>query len=136
MFLEINDQSVIRDIQHKFSDEFPFLKIEFYKKAHKKGEGSPNNDKINHYRKIGEIRTKHKGGVLKLHAEARVSDVEKGFEEKFGLHAQVFRNMRGAWIQTMGSDYLTLEEQNEIAEKSQSVNHPNYDDRIEDKELS
>src|SRR5690349_8685616 len=67
MFLEINDQSTIKEIQHRFSEEFPFLKIEFYNKAHKKGEGSLGEDKYSHHRRIGEIRTKHHAGSLKLH---------------------------------------------------------------------
>jgi len=40
MHIEINDNTSFRHIQEKFSDYYPYLQIEFYKKSHKKYEAS------------------------------------------------------------------------------------------------
>ena len=40
--------------------------------------------------------------------------MEQDFRNSYGLNVQIFRHHGDKWIQTMGKDELTLEEQNEI----------------------
>ena len=72
---------------------------------------------IEHSKKLGEIRTIHNEGDLIITKEMRVSDVEDSFEEKFGIHAQVFRKQNRVWLLTTNSDSWTLEEQIETAKE-------------------
>jgi hypothetical protein len=132
MLVEINELLTVRDIQHRFRELFPFLKIEFFNKAHKQEKPSAGKDQIVHDKTIGEISSKHKTGTLDIEPTSIVSDIEQAFKTKFGLNIQIFRNMHGTWIQTTGTDNLTLREQNDMGERSQAVIHPDYDERIED----
>jgi hypothetical protein len=84
MKYEVNDQFTVRDLQKAFSEQFPFLKIEFFSKAHKNEEASPVRKQYRHDR-----------------------------------------------IQTIGTDHLTLDAQNDIGQQAQVVIHPDYNERID-----
>ena len=43
--MKISDKTTIKVIQEEFNQAFPYLKIEFYKEAHKEGEASPDSAK-------------------------------------------------------------------------------------------
>jgi hypothetical protein len=50
--------------------------------------------------------------VLHIEADMPTWQLERLFEQEFGLHVQVFRKSGNIWLMTTVSDSLTLEEQN------------------------
>ncbi len=108
----ITDKKTLREIKGAFHEKFPFLKLEFYAKPHKPGEGSPKQEQLPDHLAIGEIRTIHNEGDFQVKPEMRVRDFEQQFYEKYGLSVQVFRKSGNLWLQTSKTDMWTLAEQN------------------------
>lgn len=114
----INDSKTISEIQEEFTEKFPFLRLEFYKSHHDTHEGSPKEEKIDSFYKIGEIRTRTRTGDLSINGHLKVSTLEEKFEEDYGLNVQVFRRSGEVWLQTTATDNWTLTDQNERGKDS------------------
>ena len=114
MYMEINDQTTLHHIRKHFSDYYPYLQMEFYNKPHKKYEKSDPSDLVYPGKSIIEIRKTHLSGLLEIQPWYKVADVEKEFQQRFGLSVQVFWNENEAWHQTSGMDDFTLKELNEM----------------------
>ena len=123
MIIYIGDDMTLGDINEKFQEFFPFLKLEFFPGPHHWHEASPENKKLDSIMRVGEVRKKHPHGPLEIKSWFRTGDLEQSLREKFGLHAQVYRLHGPEWVQTVGTDKLTLGEQNEIGKKTASANH-------------
>jgi len=115
MKLHIDDSKTIAEIQKEFVEVFEYLKIEFFSKAHKVGETSAKKDIIDSSKKLGDIRTVHNAENLMITKDMLVSDIEKVFENTFGIHVQIFRKQNEVWLLTTNSDNWTLEKQIEEA---------------------
>lgn len=110
--MKIIDSKTIAEVQSEFSSKFPGLKIEFYKEQHELSKGSPAAEQWPTNKKLKDVRSKHNKGDITLSPEMKVSDLELGFEKKFGLHVQVFRKSNNLWLQTSVTDGWPLEKQN------------------------
>lgn len=119
MLLKIFDHEKIDEIQDKFNECFPYLKIEFYQQPHKWHEGSSTNFLIQPGSYIEEIRKTHESGILSIKSWDKTGHVEQEFKRLFGLNVQIFRLHKDKWIQTIDSDELTLKEQSDLAKSSQ-----------------
>lgn len=135
MIIEINDERTLEEINEKFSDFFPFLKLEFFPGPHHWYEESPGKKKLKPGLRIGDIRKKHEQGSLTIYSWMRTGDVEQDFRRKYDLHIQVLRLHGGEWIQTVGTDKLTLKEQNELGQHTSSDAGHTADSRTERKNL-
>lgn len=113
MKIHIDDQQSIADIQEKFSNAFPYLKIEFFKKSHQVGEASAKEDMLPSDTALGKWRTVHNEGDITITKEITVAEVESGFQKQFGIAAQVFRRSGTVWLETSTTDGWTLAEQND-----------------------
>ena len=120
MHIEMNDNTSMREIQEVFSEFYPCLKIEFYRKRHKKYEASEETDLIDvdPSTTIGDVKQTHVSGVLEIRPLYKVADVEKEFQQRFGLSVQIFRKEKDGWEQTTGMDNFTLKELNEMGRNS------------------
>lgn len=121
--LIITDDFTIHQVQDKFQEHFPFLKIEFFKTSHDEMEGSPKENMITENHLLGDIRTNHSAGELSIHGNQKVTTLEEHFEENYGLNVQVFRKSGKNWLETTKTDEWTLSEQNRTGEEmSEAVN--------------
>ena len=111
----IKDSKTIKEIQKEFNDKFPYLKLEFYKVAHQEKEGSPDAVKWNAEESISKIRSNHNSGEVSINGHLKVSTLEKEWEEKYGLHVQVFYKSGTVWLQTISINDTTLSQLNEKA---------------------
>lgn len=114
MNLVIDHSRVIKSIQEDFQRHFPYLMIEFYSKAHLPGEGSPKKYQLKNTLTISEAQEEMKNGVVHITPEMKVKELEKIFEDIFGLHIQILRQSGKIWLQTITTDHLTFAEQNLI----------------------
>lgn len=122
MHIDINDNTSLREIQLVFSNFYPYLYIEFYRKPHREHEASDEKDEIESDHTIGSIKKTHVTGVLEIQPLYKVSDVENEFRKRFGISVQILRKERDGWVQTTGADDFTLKELNEIGRNSSDQN--------------
>ena len=118
MILEINDKTTIKDIQKQFRKTYPFLKIEFSDKPHQFGEVTKGGHWYDPSFRLFKISRRNEVDYIEMQPWSRTGDVEEAFQRKFGLHPQIFRREEYQWIQTAGTDMFTLDEQNEIGQKT------------------
>ncbi len=119
--IAINDSRKILDIQDEFNAVFPYLKMEFFSRPHKNNEGSARKLMLRTQQTLGECRTRHVQGELKINPEMTVLDLEQGFNEMYGLNIQVFRKSGKVWLETTVTDGWTLDEQNRQGEELSSI---------------
>jgi hypothetical protein len=118
MHILITQETVLREIQEAFSNYFPFLKIEFYRSPHKIYKASPESDQLDLSFRVGDLDEKIVTGQLQLLPHYKVSDVEKEFQDRFGISVQIFRQQKDSWEQTTGMDDFTLKQLNEFGRDS------------------
>jgi hypothetical protein len=120
----------IRDIQKAFNEEYPYLKIEFFRRKHGMQQLSPKKEKLDPFTIIPLSNGYAKNWSLDAGKEITVGEFEKECWEKTGVAVQVFRKSRNLWIETSLTDNWTLQKQNELAA---SIAHP--DDRTKEQKL-
>jgi len=125
MNIEINDARTIQDIQEEFADEYPFLKIEFFARPHEQGVASDEQPHSPGHT-IGSIRNRHTTGTIDVGPDSPTGAVEQEFEQRFDLHVQIYRLQADKWLQTAGTDILTLHEQNEIGKDASIFYNPDH----------
>jgi hypothetical protein len=115
MHIVIDPTRKIQSVQDDFQRHYPYLKIEFYSKAHQPGQGSLQKFQLRHDLTIGQAQDHPKNGVISITPDMKVKDVETIFEDILELHVQIFRLSGKVWLQTISTDHLTLAEQNKMA---------------------
>lgn len=115
MHIQIHDNITLQEIKDIFSDFYPNLKIEFYSTPHNIYEASEENKRLPADKKLREIKEGHLDGVIDIQPTEKVADLEKEFQKRFGLPAQVLRKKKGEWAQTTSMDSFTLREVNEFS---------------------
>ena len=118
MIIEINPKKKLNEINSAFTKVYPFLKLEFFSKPHKWQESSSVVQLLQQDLTILEVT--HSllcSGFIELHYWQKTGIVEMMFLQQFNLSVQVYRKNGDHWIQTSGTDELTLEEQNEAGMK-------------------
>lgn len=108
--IKIDKPVKISEIKKVFNNEFPFLKIEFFKKKHKPMQGSLKKDVI-----TDDFTVSTEQGIhdIVISDDMLVSEFENQFAEKLKLSAQVFRKSGKSWLETTFTDGWTLRKQNE-----------------------
>lgn len=122
MLLVISKERTIRDVQMDFSGQFPFLKLEFYKRDNA-DPALPVKKHLPHSIALKQAGLKE-SGVLEIQNETTVVALEKKFFSDFGLDVQVLRKSGMLWLETTVTDKWTLEKQNEHGREISLT--PNY----------
>ena len=123
MHIYISEEAVIRDIQDRFQIMYPYLKLEFFRRPHIKGEGSPQREKISPDTPIEKIRMLHSFGWLDISYYRTAAAVEHDLSYLYGLSAQILRRAGTIWLETTGTDGWTLEELNNSGKPAR---HPTF----------
>lgn len=118
MYIELNDNTRLKEIQDVFSDFYPYLQMNFYWKTHEKYETSSMIELVSPDTPIGNLRRTHVSGLLEIQPLNKVADVEREFQQRFGLSVQILRKEKNKWEQTTGMDDFTLKELNEFGRSS------------------
>lgn len=125
--ISIEDGKKIATIQAEFNTLFPFLKLEFFSRA-PAGEDSHKKIIRSNLSTLGECRSRHISGAIVISPEMTVYELEKAFDQSFGLWVQVFRRSGRVWIETSVTNSWTLQKQNEEGEELSR--HFSSDNRI------
>lgn len=122
MKIRITAESTLEEIQAIFHEHFPFLKLAFFTKPHRAFKGSPAKFMIqDSTQTVGVLVENPRSGELVLDPKMATFELEQVFEEKFGLHVQVFRKSGETWLLTSVTDDLSLERQNAKGRASEHV---------------
>jgi len=113
MEIKVTEEDLIQNIQRSFHEQYPYLKLHFYKNPHKVGEVSPKADQLDAATPIEEAAMFHTSGKVDIGPERTVAEVEADFFHKLGLCVQVMRQSGDIWIATAGTDWWTLQRQND-----------------------
>jgi hypothetical protein len=108
MKLAIKDSKTVKQIQEEFNSMFPNLKIEFFSKPHNVSEGSEKRYMRMGNKTLSQCRTVHVNGSLDVIPTMTVAELEKKFQDTYGLSAQVFRRSGKVWLETTNTDHWTL----------------------------
>jgi hypothetical protein len=111
--ISLNDHKTIDALQKQFNGAFPYLKIEFFKKPHREGQGTGPASLYDTGMEVGRIRRAGGPGRLSVSSRMTVHAFEQQLREQCGLYVQVFRKSGNIWLETSATDNWTLEEQNE-----------------------
>jgi len=98
--MKITDDKTLQELQDEFSEEFPFLKIEFFGRAGGTDKNLNGQERLNRHKLVGEVRKTGNCGYIKLDPNLRGSALESTFQDIFGLNARVYRRSFGDWVQT------------------------------------
>jgi glycerol-3-phosphate O-acyltransferase len=120
MKLQIDTETKIRDVQRKFTEVYPFLKVEFYKKPYSEKKVSAIKDRISPDEIISEQAKFFKAESVDINRHRTVAALEKECYEKFGIAMQVSRKTGNIWIETSKTDDRTLKEQNQLGKTMSS----------------
>ena len=121
MEIVLTYQETVKEIKKQFNCVFPYLKLEFFCEPHVAGQGSPFSKMIPPSTLLGEISGILREGEISIKPNQTVKDVEQTFQRSFGLPVQVFRKQKDVWLETTNTDYLTLEEQNDMGHRACEV---------------
>lgn len=109
MAINKTDKSIkASEIKKVFNNQFPFLKIEFFKKKHKNLQGSLKREMI-----VDDFNIFNIQSAIVFKDDMLVSELENLFEEKFKLSVQVFRKSGKSWLETTFTDGWSLKKQNQ-----------------------
>ena len=134
--MQLNAQMKISDVNKIFQSSYPYLKLEFFQHKHEPLKGSLGSDAFGHDTNLSEL-TDHLPASIDISSERQVMDIEKEFQEKLGISAQVFRQSNLIWIETSKTDTWTLAKQNDLGRElhpSNRVAKP-LDERLEDSRM-
>jgi len=112
MDIYISEEAVVGDIQKRFSECYPNLKLAFCRNPHKKGACSPKNEIVPPETPVDKIRMVHNFGWLDISNYRMADAVEHDFSREFGLNVQILHRSGDLWLETSRRDSWTLEELN------------------------
>jgi len=108
MKLFIKKESKVGDVCKFFTEHYPFLKIELYKKTWAdsfKKETLPVN------LPLGMIINKNVKTAIDINNTTTVAEIENSFS-LIGLKAEIFRKSGNVWVETSLTNNWTLQQQN------------------------
>jgi hypothetical protein len=111
MIIEVKKNKTIADVQDKFSQFYPFLKLDFYKNINGR-LGSVIRQKLIKTTLLNATGNQ-KEGYLAMTDSLTVGQLEELFYDRFGMTVQVSRKSGTLWLETTMTDSWTLKQQNE-----------------------
>ncbi|MEP7375220.1 MAG: hypothetical protein ABI675_17605 [Chitinophagaceae bacterium] len=111
MIIGIKKNKTIADVQDDFNLYYPFLKLEFYKNTNGR-LGSLIRQKLLKTIFLN-VAGNGKEGELEINDSMTVGQLEKSFNDRFGMMVQVSRKSGTLWLETTMTDKWTLKHQNE-----------------------
>lgn len=98
--ISVTGNKKIKTLQKEFTEKFPYLSLSLFPLSEKgKKTQKPYKGDLT----ISEVRSKKNPGNISVHGRTLVGNLEKKFEEVFGLYAQV------CYTNSDGNRYFTSE---------------------------
>jgi len=120
MKLVLQNKLTLSEIKTKFTEHFPYLKLEVYKISKEQPETA------SYYRLKENIPinlNERNNNKFEIDGNMTVIDLEKLFLDKLNLNIQVFRKSGKLWLETTYTDEWTLDKQNEQGKELDILNN-------------
>ncbi len=111
----------ITDIQNAFQNEFPFLKIEFYKPRKNTQASDRKFEKLSPSLPVLSLNASLIPTEINIREDKKVSEVKKMLHETLGCTILIYRKSGNHWIETSYTDDWTLKQQNEEGKQMSEV---------------
>ena len=118
MKLVLAKNNKIKEVKTQFSRYFPHLKLEFFDRQHGPGEGSTFDRKLGDSTVLAAIAPPAAPLVFEFSPSTTVAEFEQRMQQEQGLPVQVFRKAGSIWLETVQTDNLSLEKQNEMGQRA------------------
>jgi hypothetical protein len=118
MNLFISSERTVREINREFKRMLPLLKLAYYGHKHGQEESSTFDHIVPEHVLVKAIAHTIKPGVIEINSFDTVAELEQRFQNYFGLPVQVYRKTGDVWIETVQTDNLSLEKQNNIGARA------------------
>ncbi|HJT74357.1 MAG TPA: hypothetical protein VJ720_10070 [Chitinophaga sp.] len=118
MEIYISEEDILGNIQDRFQEVYPYLKLEFFLYPHPVQGPSDLGARVSPETPVEVIRMVHSFGWVDIGDNRTVEEVETDFCRDLGLYVQVFRRTRTGWLETARTDDLTLGEQNAMGKEN------------------
>lgn len=122
--LIIHGDEKLSAVKRDFNNLFPYLKLEFFRHRHKKYSPNPKSDLLEQDLTLHQVDRKAADLRFSITEDMVVADLERLFQEVFGVSAQVFRKSGRSWLETSVTDDWTLKRQNDEGMELSSFQHP------------
>lgn len=116
MNILISDNRNLQQLQQQFSENFPYLKLEFFTRQNRTGQGPARKLIKTQGQTIGQCRTINNKRQVSISATMTVAELEQQFRENYGLNVQVLRKSGKVWLETTVTNGWTLDQQNKQGE--------------------
>lgn len=120
MKLQINNKTRLKETEKKFSEEYPYLKIDFFKKQHAEKELSSAKDKISPKKIISELGNLRSAESIDINGQKTVDELEVESTANWVLPCRYHAVLETIWTETSQTDNRTLEMQNEQGKMASS----------------
>lgn len=115
MLLSIDDNKTVGDIQEKFAECFPDLKIAFFKSAHSWNKNLSTQEAVGASQKIGEIRKTHEPAIIEIRSQYKVGKVEREFKKKLKLFTRIYYKVNGKLLPAIHNDKVSLAQLSDLS---------------------
>ncbi|MEO8710726.1 MAG: hypothetical protein ABI405_01320 [Parafilimonas sp.] len=119
MKLFIDKDSKVEDVKKIFTNRFPFLKIELYKKPFADGNTAIKKDPLASGASLKKFIHEADKTSIDINADITVAELEDQFAG-IGLIAEVFRKSGNVWVETSLTNNWSLLQQNTEGEEISS----------------
>jgi hypothetical protein len=113
MYLHIHNNRTLKELQDDFSSAFPYLRLEFFSKPHKRNAASSEKNKLNPFLQVVTIRNHHRNGAIEIKETQTAGEVEQQLQKEYELPVQIYHFTKAGWLLTDIADIATLQELNE-----------------------
>ena len=119
MTIPVSAATTLQMFIDSFSEEFPYLKLVFFMPL---SNGVSSNDHpLDTRRSVSDFVSPSKYLFFTVHPWEKTKDVEFKFINKIKVRAEILRKYKDRWIVTLGSDELTIYEQNELGKEGADI---------------
>lgn len=119
--MKIDQKTKLAEIQLAFNGQFPYLRVEFYKRPHESGEATADREKLDLDLTLEEIANAKWNKGLTFDRNMTISEFEALMHDDFGLNVQVFRRSGNLWLQTTVTDNWSLDVANAKGGRSEEL---------------
>lgn len=118
MNLVLSPETTLAHVSEQLTEQYHNLKLVFFTKSHERFKGNYVKDMITDKASLlKDYCSITEEAIIPIEGMMKTYELEELFEERFGLHVQVFRKTNNnSWIETSTTDSRTLHDQNYQAE--------------------
>jgi hypothetical protein len=110
--MQISSHRTIKDIKDDFSQMFPYLKIEFFRKGYRMKQATQKEYSIPGNFVIGSIYNHLGDRFIDIKPSMTVRELENECEKQFGICVQVYRRSGNLWLETTMTENWSIGQQN------------------------